>query len=98
MRQPRGLAVVENTVDIRSSPEEVFDYCVDLTREPEWNPNARRVEKVSGPTGLGTRYEAEFLKGNPRPSIWCASNARLPGTPWVALAAWTPEVKAGPRR
>jgi hypothetical protein len=64
--QARGLAVVENAVDIRSSPEEVFDYCVDLTREPEWNPKAKRVEKVSaGPIGLGTRYEAEFLKGSP---------------------------------
>lgn len=78
--QDRGVAVVENTVDIRSSPEEIFDYCVDLTREPEWNPKARRVEKVSaGPIGLGTRYEAEFLEGDPttiefvrfeRPVLW----------------------------
>lgn len=78
--QDRGVAVVENTVDIRSSPEEIFDYCVDLTREPEWNPKARRVEKVSaGLIGLGTRYEAEFLEGDPttiefvrfeRPVLW----------------------------
>jgi hypothetical protein len=62
----RGLAVVENTIDIARSPEDVFDYCVDLTREPEWNPKARRVEQVTaGPVGLGTRYEAEFLKGSP---------------------------------
>ena len=78
--QTRGRAVVENTVDIRCSPEEVFDYCVDLEREPEWNPKAKRVGKVSvGPIGVGTRYEAEFLKGNPttiefvrfeRPTAW----------------------------
>jgi uncharacterized membrane protein len=62
----RGLAVVENAVEIARSPEDVFDYCVDLTREPEWNPKAKRVEKVTdGPIGLGTRYEAEFLKGSP---------------------------------
>jgi hypothetical protein len=62
----RGLAVVENTIDIARSPEDVFDYCVDLTREPEWNAKAKRVEKLSaGPIGLGTRYEAEFLKGDP---------------------------------
>jgi hypothetical protein len=62
----RGLAVVENTIDIARSPEDVFDYCVDLTREPEWNPKAKRVEKASaGPIGLGTRYEAEFLTGDP---------------------------------
>jgi hypothetical protein len=36
------------------------------TRELECNPKARRVEKLTaGPIGLGTRYEAEFLKGNP---------------------------------
>jgi hypothetical protein len=62
----RGLAVVENTIDIARSPEDLFDYRVDLTREPEWNPKAKRVEKLSaGPIGLGTRYEAEFLKGDP---------------------------------
>jgi hypothetical protein len=76
----RGLTVVENTIDIRSSREDVFDYCLDLTHEPEWDPKAKRVEKVSsGPIGLGTRYEAEFLKGNPttiefvrfeRPAAW----------------------------
>ena len=48
----------------RSLPEDVFDYCTDLSREPEWNPEAKRVEKVTdGPIGLGTRYEVEFLKG-----------------------------------
>jgi uncharacterized membrane protein len=62
--QPR--AVVESAIDIARSAEDVFDYCTDLTREPEWNPKARRVEKVTdGPIGLGTRYEAEFLKGSP---------------------------------
>jgi uncharacterized protein YndB with AHSA1/START domain len=78
--QTGGMAVVENTIDIRSSPEEVFDYCTDLAREPEWNPKAKRVEKVSaGQIGLGTRYEAEFLKGDltsiefvrfERPIVW----------------------------
>lgn len=62
----REAAVVENSVDVRSSPEEVFDYCVDLTREHEWNPKLRRVEKLtSGPIAFGTRFEAEFLKGDP---------------------------------
>jgi hypothetical protein len=40
----RVLVVVENTIDIRSSRKDVFDYCVDLTHEPEWNPKAKRVE------------------------------------------------------
>jgi uncharacterized protein YndB with AHSA1/START domain len=60
------LAVVENAVHIARSPEDVFDYCVDLAREPDWNPKARRVEKLTdGPIGLGTRYEAAFLKDSP---------------------------------
>jgi hypothetical protein len=61
----RALAADENVIDIARSPEDVFDYCVDLTREPEWNPKAKRVDKLTaGPIGLGTRYEAEFLKGD----------------------------------
>jgi len=79
----RGRAVIENAVEIALSPEEVFDYCTDLTREPEWNPKAKRVERLTaGPIGLGTRYEAEFLTGDPmtielvrfeRPTVWDAT-------------------------
>ncbi len=29
------MVIVENAVDIRRSPEEVFDYCTDISREPE---------------------------------------------------------------
>ena len=73
-------AVVENSVDVASSPGAVFDYCVDLTREHEWNPKLRRAEKLtSDPIGAGTRFRAEFLKGDPmlveyvgfdRPRTW----------------------------
>jgi Polyketide cyclase / dehydrase and lipid transport len=59
-------AVFENSVDVHSSPEEVFDYCTDLAREHEWNPKLRRAEKLTGdPIGTGTRFQAEFLKGDP---------------------------------
>jgi hypothetical protein len=59
-------AVVENSVDIASSPGAVFDYCTDLTCELEWNPKLRRVEKLTGtPIDAGTRFRAEFLKGDP---------------------------------
>jgi uncharacterized membrane protein len=61
----RGKALVENAIEIARSPEHVFDYWVDLRREPEWNPKATRVEKLTdGPIGLGTRFEAEYLKGD----------------------------------
>jgi uncharacterized protein YndB with AHSA1/START domain len=75
-----AAAVVENEVEIRRSLEEVFDYSTDLTREHEWNPKTRRVEKLTdGPIGAGTPFEATFLKGNPmtievvrfeRPRMW----------------------------
>jgi hypothetical protein len=73
-------AVFENSVDIRVSPDEVFDYCTDLAREHEWNPKLRRAEQLTGdPIGTGTRFQAEFLKGDPmlieyvgfdRPRTW----------------------------
>jgi len=60
----RGVTRVEDVVEIARSPEDVFDYCVALAHEPEWNPKARHVVKLTdGPVGLGTRFEAEFLKG-----------------------------------
>jgi uncharacterized protein YndB with AHSA1/START domain len=75
-----NAAIVENEVEIRRSPEEVFDYTTDLTREHEWNPKTRRVEKLTeGPIGAGARFEATFLKGDPitievvrfdRPRVW----------------------------
>jgi Polyketide cyclase / dehydrase and lipid transport len=74
------VAILENAVDIERSPEDVFDYCTYVTHEPEWNPRTKRVKKVTdGPIGLGTRYEAEWIKGSPmllehvrfeRPTAW----------------------------
>jgi Polyketide cyclase / dehydrase and lipid transport len=76
------MVIVENAVDIRRSLEEVFDYCTDIVREPEWNPRTRRVEQLTqGPIGLGTRFEGEWIKGNPmiieyvhfeRPTQWAS--------------------------
>lgn len=47
---------------------------------PEWNPRTRRIDKLTdGPVGLGTRYEGEWVKGDPmtidfvrfqRPTSW----------------------------
>jgi hypothetical protein len=83
-RQRGRVVVVEHGVDIHRSPEEVFDYCSDLTREPEWNPKLKHVMKLSpGPEGVGTRYEAEFVPGDPmlvecvrfeRPATWAMTS------------------------
>jgi uncharacterized protein YndB with AHSA1/START domain len=80
-----GWVIVENGVEIARSPEDVFDYLTDITKELEWNPQTRRVEKLTpGEIGAGTRFDAEWIKGNPtiveyvlfeRPTAW-ASIAR----------------------
>jgi uncharacterized protein YndB with AHSA1/START domain len=58
--------VAEAEVDIKRSPEDVFEYCSDHRLEPEWNPMMRRARKLTdGPIGIGTRYETEFVKGPP---------------------------------
>jgi uncharacterized protein YndB with AHSA1/START domain len=55
---------IEVEIDIRHSPEAVFDYCSDLSHEPEWNPMMKRIEKLTdGPIGVGARYATEFTKG-----------------------------------
>ena len=78
----RGWVAVENATEICRSPEDVFDYLTDITKEAEWNPRTRRAEKLTpGPIGLGTRFGAEWVKGNPaiveyagfeRPMAWAA--------------------------
>lgn len=59
------MTVIENQATIACTPEELFDYCVDLRNELEWNPTALAMEKVTdGPIGVGTRYLARW-KGAP---------------------------------
>jgi len=42
------------------SPEEVFDFLVDLRNAPQWEPNCQEVEKTSeGPIGKGTTFRAK---------------------------------------
>jgi uncharacterized protein YndB with AHSA1/START domain len=80
-------AMIENEVDIGCPVEQVFDYASDHLREPEWNPGMRRIRKLTdGPIGLGTRYEMEFVPGQPmvatcdqfdRPRSWEVSGRTL---------------------
>jgi Polyketide cyclase / dehydrase and lipid transport len=94
----RGWVTVENAIEIWRSPEDVFDYLTDITKEAAWNPRTRRVEKLTpGPIGLGTRFGAEWIKGNPaiveyvgfeRPMTWAsiARSRRLDakGEGWIS--------------
>jgi uncharacterized protein YndB with AHSA1/START domain len=55
------MTVITSTTLIDRLPEDVFDYCVDLRNELEWNPDVEKMEKVTdGPVGVGTRYQAKW--------------------------------------
>ena len=82
-----SIAVVDCAVEIRRSAEDVYDYVTDISREFEWNPRTRRVVKLTdGPVGVGTRWEGQWIAGDPmlidyvafdRPKSWCSRS-----TPW----------------
>jgi carbon monoxide dehydrogenase subunit G len=55
------MAVIHSQVEIERSPEEVFDYVVDMTNELKWNPGVESMQKLTdGPAGAGTRYLAKW--------------------------------------
>ena len=78
------MAVIENRVQVCRSPEEVFDYLVDLRNELEWNPDVQSMEKLTdGPIGVGTRFLAKWKQSKlievecirfERPHRWAYSN------------------------
>jgi Polyketide cyclase / dehydrase and lipid transport len=47
----------ELSLDVRSSPAQVFDFVADFTTMPKWYSAVQRVHRVEGTGGLGTRYE-----------------------------------------
>jgi carbon monoxide dehydrogenase subunit G len=78
------MAVIENSVQIDRSPEEVFDYLVDLRNELEWNPDAQSMTKITDdPIGVGTKFLAKWKQSKlvevecirfERPYRWVHSN------------------------
>lgn len=59
------MTVIENQSMVACTPEELFDYCVDIRNELEWNPTAKSMEKLTdGPVGVGTKFLARW-KGAP---------------------------------
>lgn len=78
------MTVIRNSVVIRCTQEEAFDYLSDLRAELEWNPKCQVMEKLTdGPVGLGTKYRAKW-KNSPqveldtvqfeRPRTWAMHN------------------------
>jgi uncharacterized membrane protein len=47
----------ELTVDIAAPAPRVFAFVADFTTMPRWYSAVRRVERVDGTGGVGTRYE-----------------------------------------
>ena len=59
------MVVITNQTVVACPPEELFDYCVDIRNELEWNPTAKSMEKLTdGPVGVGTKFLARW-KGAP---------------------------------
>ncbi|MEU4339136.1 SRPBCC family protein [Micromonospora lupini] len=54
------------TLDIKAPAAQVFDFVADFTTMPRWYSAVRRVERVEGTHGLGTRYQVyRDLPGGP---------------------------------
>jgi len=47
----------ELNLDIAAPPARVFEFVADFTTMPRWYSAVRRVLRVDGTGGLGTRYE-----------------------------------------
>jgi len=98
------MALIRNSVVIRCTPEEAFDYLSDLRAELEWNPACKVMEKLTdGPVGLGTRYRAKWDKSPvveleivayDRPHTWTGHNA---GAIEVTFTGRLTEVSGGTR-
>ncbi len=78
------MTVIRNSVVIRCTPAEAFDYLSDHRAELEWNPKCEAMEKLTeGSVGVGTKYRARW-KNSPyveletvafeRPRTWTLHN------------------------
>jgi uncharacterized protein YndB with AHSA1/START domain len=47
----------ELSLDIIAPPAKVFEFVADFTTMPRWYSAVKRVQRVEGTGGLGTRYE-----------------------------------------
>ena len=67
------MTPITGTVDVASSPDEVFAYIADPTRRPEWQHSIERIEvdRTSNAGGLGTRVrETRRVPGRTITATW----------------------------
>jgi hypothetical protein len=84
------MSVIDNSINIDRTAEEVFDYCSDMRTEMEWNPAAKEITLVTTePLGQGSRFSGTWsglgqttieVVDYARPSRWTARSvsAALP--------------------
>ena len=65
--------VVQAEVDIKRSPQAVFDYCSDPSHEPEWNPMMKRAVKLTDGPARGRELVTGPSLSMLRPWSWSAS-------------------------
>jgi hypothetical protein len=58
--------MIENGVSLKLDrpPEQVFDFLVDFTNEPAWNPECLEVEKTSAGRSARVRRTAAGCVGS----------------------------------
>jgi hypothetical protein len=70
------MVMISNTSDIRCTPEQAFDYLVDLRNELDWHPRVEAVDKVTdGPIAVGTTFREKW-KGSPWIDVECVEYDR----------------------
>jgi uncharacterized protein YndB with AHSA1/START domain len=76
--------IVEATVDITRTPQEVFDYVSDATRLPEWQPDVEAAEaEPPGIPAVGMRgSETRRVPGGKRIIRWQVTDCE-PGRRWA---------------
>ncbi|MEU8166720.1 SRPBCC family protein [Micromonospora sp. NPDC049004] len=79
-------------LDIAAPAGRVFDFVADFTTMPRWYSAVRRVERVGGVGGLGTRYEVyRDLPGGPaRNDVSITAYAQGEEVTFTSLAGPTP--------
>src|SRR6186997_93710 len=64
VEERRVATLIENTIEIARTPEDVFDYLSNMANEVRWNPDCLSMEKLTdGPVGVGTRFRAKGKQG-----------------------------------
>jgi hypothetical protein len=56
-----GRAILDNSVLIARSPEDVYDFLFDMRNEQQWNDGLKTIVMRAGsPVRVGTVFEAEW--------------------------------------